>query len=215
MQQITTPITAKEMNQNNINEVGKLYQQTSINLLVIGGLLFLLINLNINYLYEIINKPQFSEGILIVLIISCAKLVELALGTANAILVNSKYYKIFFYLSLAMAISVIILNKWLINLIGINGAALATFLVVFLYSFIKIFYIKSKFKIQPFGINTVKIMFVIFAVYIGFYFWDFEFHPIVNMLLKSIAITLIYVIFVKILKVSKDLNLLINKFTNK
>lgn len=101
MQQITTPITAKDMNENNIEEVGKLYKQTSINLLVIGGLFFLLINLNIADLYRLINKPEFSKGIWVVLIISVSKLMELALGTGNSILLNSKYFKIFFYLSLA------------------------------------------------------------------------------------------------------------------
>ncbi len=40
MQQITSPITAKDMNENNLVEVEKLYKKTSINLLVIGGLFF-------------------------------------------------------------------------------------------------------------------------------------------------------------------------------
>ena len=47
-------------------------------------------------MYELINKPQFTKGIWVVFIISISKLIELALGTGNAILVNSIYYKIFF-----------------------------------------------------------------------------------------------------------------------
>jgi len=212
MQQITSPITAKEMNKNNIVEVGKLYKQTSINLLVIGGLFFLLINLNITDLYELINKPQFTKGIWIVLIISIAKLMELALGTGNAILVNSKYYKIFFYLSLAMAISVIFLNKWLINLIGINGAALATLIVVIFYSIFKILYINIKLKIQPFGIQTIKILIVVLGVFISFYFWNFSFHPLLNILLKSISIGVIYLVLINKLQISKDINSLVSKY---
>ncbi len=111
MQQITSPITAKDMNDDNYVEVEKLYQQTSLNLLIVGGLFFLLINLNIYDMYELINKPQFTQGIWVVFIISISKLIELALGTGNAILVNSIYYKIFFYLSIAMAVTVILLNK--------------------------------------------------------------------------------------------------------
>ncbi|MFA5299803.1 MAG: oligosaccharide flippase family protein, partial [Lutibacter sp.] len=165
MQQITSPITAKDMNENNIVEVGKLYKQTSINLLVIGGLFFLLINLNISDLYVLINKPDFTKGIWVVLIISVSKLMELALGTGNAILLNSKYYKIFFYLSLAMAISVIVLNKWLIELIGINGAAIATLIVVVVYSVVKIIYLKSKLNIQPFNFNTIKLGVIILVIF--------------------------------------------------
>jgi len=172
----------------------------------------LLINLNIVDLYEFINKPQFSKGIWIVLIISIAKLMELALGTGNAILVNSKYYKIFFYLSLAMAVSVIFLNKWLINLIGINGAALATLIVVLVYSLVKILYIKVKLKIQPFSIQTVKILILVLSIFTLFYFWNFTFHPIINMVLKSIIVSMIYIVLIKKLEISKDINSLISKY---
>ncbi|NOR28323.1 MAG: oligosaccharide flippase family protein [Lutibacter sp.] len=212
MQQITSPITAKEMNANNIDEVEILYKKTSINLLVIGGLFFLLINLNIADLYELINKPQFTKGIWIVLIISLAKLMELALGTGNAILVNSKYYKIFFYLSLSMAISVILLNKWLINLIGIEGAALATLIVVVFYSIFKIIYIKFKLKIQPFSFQTVKIVFVVSFIFIAFYFWNFNFHPLLNILLKCIVISVLYIMIIKKIKISEDINGLFEKY---
>ncbi len=212
MQQITSPITAKDMNEDNIEDVEKLYKQTSINLLVIGGLLFLFINLNISDMYEIINKPEFTGGIWIVLIISLAKLMELALGTGNAILVNSKYYKIFFYLSLAMALSVIALNKWLIGWMGINGAALATLIVVLIYSIIKILYVKAKLKIQPFGLNTLKLLCIVSFIFFAFYFWNFSFHPIINIILKCLIIGVLYVMLVKNFKVSEDINSLIKKY---
>jgi len=208
MQHITGPITAKEMNNKNIGEVEKLYKQTSINLLVVGGLFFLLINLNISDLYVLINKPQFSKGIWIVLIISIAKMVELALGTGNAILVNSKYYKIFFYLSVLMALSVIVLNRILIVEMGINGAALTTLIVVFVYSIFKVYYIKSKLKIQPFKKETFKLFLVIVVLFFSFYYWNFAFHPIINIGVKSLIISLIYLFIVRRINISKDLNLL-------
>ena len=216
MQQITIPITAKDMNDHNIVEVEKLYKQSSINLLVVGGLLFLLINLNIVDMYALINKPQFTKGIWVVLIISIAKLMELVLGTGNAILVNSIYYRIFFYLSLSMAVTVIFLNKWLINLIGIDGAALATLIVVMLYSLIKIMYIRVKLKIQPFQINTLKVFVLISLMYVGFSFLNFTFYPIVNIILKSIVIVIIYGLLIDRFNVSKDVSsLVINYFKRK
>ncbi len=215
MQQIISPITARDMNDNNIGEVEKLYKQTSINLLVIGGLFFLLINLNIADLYALINKPEFTKGIWVVLIISLSKLIELALGTGNAILLNSKYYKIFFYLSLAMALSVIFLNKWLINLIGINGAAIATLVVVFVYSLIKIIYLKGKLNIQPFDRNTIKLVVIIFALFTAFYFWNLNFHPIINIGLKGIIISVLYLLLINKLKISKDINGFVKKYVTK
>ena len=215
MQQITSPITARDINENNFKEVSSLYKQTSINLLVIGGLLFLIINLNVSDLYILINKPEFSRGYWIVLIVSIAKLIELALGTGNAILVNSKYYKMFFYLSISMAITVVVLNRWLIELFKINGAALATLIVVFVFSAIKILYIKKRFKIIPFGLRTIKILAIIGGLYAAFRFWNFTFHPIINIGLKSGIIIVLYLVLVKWMNVSREIDKVIVKYLNR
>ena len=215
MQQIINPLTAKELNNNNIKEVGNLYKKSSITLLIAGGLLFLLINVNVKDLYVLIDKPQFSVGVFIVLMISVSELYKLALGSNGAILTNSKFYKIFFYLSIAMAVSVIVLNKWLIDLMGINGAALATLIVVLIFSTIKIFYVKQKLHIQPFTEKTVKVLLLIIVLFFAFYFMDFPFHPILNILMKTIIITIIYVLTVFKLNISEEVNVLLRKFIRK
>ena len=69
MQQIINPITAKELNDNNLPEVKNLYEKSSLNLLIVGGLLFLLINVNVLEVYMIIGKPEYSVGIYVVLVI--------------------------------------------------------------------------------------------------------------------------------------------------
>ena len=115
MQQIINPITAKELNNDNLTEVESLYKKSSLNLLIVGGLFFLLINVNIKELYLLINKPEYSVGEYIVLIISFAELFKLSLGTNGTILTNSKYFRMLFYFSTAMAISVIVLNRLLIE----------------------------------------------------------------------------------------------------
>jgi O-antigen/teichoic acid export membrane protein len=212
MQQITSPIIAQGMNENKLDEISKLYKQSSINLLVVGGLFFLLINLNINELYQIIDKPQFTKGIWVVLIISLAKLMELALGTGNAILVNSKFYKLFFYISLAMALSVIVLNHWLIAVMGINGAALATFIVVVVYGVIKIIFIKTKLNLQPFNVKTIQLILVITFLFIGFSLLNFNFNPLFSIILKSLFIIICYLIIIKKMKISNDIIELMAKY---
>jgi len=211
MHQITYPITAKYLNEGDLEGVEKLYKQSSINLLIAGGLLFLLINLNIIDLYKIIDRPQYSVGVLIVLMISISELYKLALGTNGAILTNSKYYKIFFYFSIGMAFCVIVLNKYLIQLIGIDGAAFATLITVLLFSTIKILYIQSKLKMQPFSSKTISIVGLIFILGTSFYFVNFDFHPIFNILLKSSLITIVYGVLVFRLKLSTDVNELVER----
>lgn len=215
MQQIINPLTAKELNNNNLKEVSSLYKKSSITLLVSGGLLFLLINLNIQDLYTLINKPEYAVGGMIVLMISIAELYKLALGTNGAILTNSSHYRVFFYFSIAMALSVIFLNRWLIQLMGINGAALATLIVVLTFSTFKIIFIQLKMDMQPFTKKTIVVIAVILILFFGFYFVELHFHPLINMILKSILVSVIYIVLIHKLHVSEDINVLINKYTKR
>ena len=212
MQQIINPITAKELNNNNLAEVESLYKRSSLNLLIIGGLFFLLINSNINEIYQIINKPEYSVGVYIVLMISVSELFKLSLGNNGAILTNSKYYKMFFYFSIAMAVSVIFLNRLFIETFGINGAALATVLVVVFFGLVKIFYVNNKLKMNPYTKNTGKIMLLIIVLFTVFHFVKLPIHPFLGIILKSILILLIYAYLIIKLQLSKDLNEIYQKY---
>ncbi|MCF6223062.1 MAG: oligosaccharide flippase family protein [Flavobacteriaceae bacterium] len=215
LQQIANPITAKELNKNNLNEVEVLYKKSSINLLIIGGLFFLLINVNINELYQLINKPEYTVGIYIVLIISISELFKLSLGTNGAILTNSKYYKMLFYFSIAMAVSVIVLNRVLINLMGIEGAALATIIVVIIFGIIKILYVNKKLKMHPYSKNSMLILGIIGILFFAFYFVPVGDNPILSILLKSVLLIVIYTVLIIKLHLSEDINNLFYKYFRK
>jgi len=215
LQQIANPITAKELNNNNLTEVEILYKKSSINLLIIGGLFFLLINVNINELYQIINKPEYAVGVYIVLIISISELFKLSLGTNGAILINSKYYKMLFYFSIAMAISVIVLNRILIQSLSIKGAALATLIVVLVFGVIKIVYVKNKLKMQPYSKSTIIILVIIGLLFFTFYFISFSINPLLSIIVKSTLLTTIFIFLIIKLKLSEDINNLLSKYFNK
>ena len=210
MQQITSPITAKDLNNNDFKAVAKLYKQSSINLLVVGGLLFLLINLNIIEMYKMIDKPAFSVGVWIVLMISISELYKLALGTNGTILINSKYYRTFFYLSIAMAATVIVLNHFLIRSIGINGAALATLITILIFNTVKVWYINQKFDMYPFTKKTVFVLALILVLFGCFYSIELPFRPLINIVLKSLMISVVYGIFIFKMNISEDINEFIN-----
>lgn len=210
MHQITNPITASLLNENNMSGLKELYQKSSLNLFIIGGLIFLLIVLNIKELYEIIPE-EFSGGLLIVFLVGLAKLYDDLMGNNNAILFNSKYYKVVLVLGVMLAILAVVLNIWLIPLYQIYGAAYATFIAVFLYNTAKLGYVKFKLDLHPFTRNTFK-TFVLIAIMIGvFYFWDFPFHPILNIGLKSTLIALLYAFVVYQFNFSEDISAIINR----
>ena len=110
MLNILQPLTSKTLNEENHEEVASLYKKSSLNLLLISGLFFVLINTNINQLFSLLPKA-YSGGVLVVLMISLLKLYNGFLGNNGAIINNSKFYKITLPISLIMAFSVYFLNK--------------------------------------------------------------------------------------------------------
>ena len=212
MQQIVNPLTAKELNEGSLTNVETLYKKTSINLLIVGGLFFLLINININEIYIIINKPEYSVGIYIVLMVSIAELFKLSLGTNGAILTNSKYYRMFFYFSIAMALSVIILNKIFIESFGIEGAALATLIVVLIFGLVKVIYVKAKLQIHPYSSNTKIVILIIGLLFISFYYMELPIPPLLSIILKSIIVSLLFLVSIVKFRLSEDINNLVRKY---
>ncbi|XCF05141.1 lipopolysaccharide biosynthesis protein [Tamlana crocina] len=211
MHQILLPLSAKYLNERDFEALGDLYKKSSLNLFIVGGFIFLLIVLNINQLYRIIPE-EFSVGLFVVFIISLSKLYDSLLGSNNAILFNSDYYRMVLVLGVALVILMVLLNMVFIPKLGINGAGLATFLAVFLYNSVKLYFVYRKFKIFPFTRFTLKIAGLILFNILLFYFWEFPFHPVVNIALKSALITAVYAFVVLKFDFSEDITALIKRY---
>lgn len=211
MHQITYPMTASLLNKRDKKGLLDLYEKSSLNLLIISGLIFLLIVTNIHQLYELI-PDEYQISFSIVIIISAVKLYDNLLGNNNSILFNSDYYRLVLGIGVVLAALAFVLNLYFIPKLGIFGAALATFLAFAVYNTAKLIIVYRKFRIQPFTIETLYGLILILVFSFGFYFWDFGINPVVNIFLKSILIGLGYVGIIYFFKLSPDINKLIRKF---
>ena len=210
MFQIINPLVAKALNEENFVELKNLYKQSSENLLIVCGLFFLLINLNIDSFYMFLNNQEYSNASLVVLIISSAKLIQMSFGCGPAILATSKFYKITLPFSIAMAVSVYFLNDYLIDLYGINGAAISTFIVLLIFTVLKIIYIRYKVKLQPFNFNSIKIFTSILLIYFFNSYINLELSPLIEIIIRSIIILITYVLVIYFFGVSKKMKDLLN-----
>ena len=204
--QIVNPLVAKALNTNNFTELKMLYKESSLNLLIISGLFFLLINLNIVPFYELMDNPSYGTAVWVVLMISLSKLILMSFGCGPAILATSKFYKITLPFSIGMALSVYFLNDYLIDLMGINGAALSTLIVVAVFTFLKIIYLKSKLNLSPYSFSSVKTLFIIGSLFLIFENISFPFKGISLIIINSLIIGLVYTLVVYYSNLSGTLN---------
>ena len=205
MLQIIYPITAKLISEGKQQELRELYQKSAINLQVVGGFVLLGVFLNIKELYKII-PGEYSGGIWVVFMIGLAKFYDVMLGNNNAIILNTKYYRYVLFFGLLLVFMMIALNMIFIPLYGIDGAALATLISVAVYNTIKLLFVVRRMNLYPFTAQTLHSLGIITIVFLLFFFWDFSFHPLVNILLKSILVTILYGYCNYAWKISPEIN---------
>ena len=119
-------------------EIKNIYEKSSLNQLLLGGFIFLIIWLNIDEGLALLPE-KFQGGKYVVLYIGLSKLFSVATGVNGQIIVNSKYYRFDLYSNFILLIITIFTNYIFIpessplseySIVGINGAAFATALSV-------------------------------------------------------------------------------------
>lgn len=203
MHQITYPLTAEIMNSGDMKGLKTLYQKSSLTLFIASGILFLLIIMNVEQLYEMLPEA-YRGGFVVVFIVGLIKVYDSVLGNINSILYNSQYYRAILIMGVVLAIITILFNFWLIPKYGIDGAAIASFLAFFIYNTVKLFYVAVKFNMFPFTSETLKILLLLGVTTGLFYFVNFSFHPAMNIILKSTLMVLFYVLVLYKFKLSED-----------
>ena len=212
MFQILSPVVADAINKNHFKKLEGLLKKSSTNLVLVASLFFLLINLNLNDFYEMLNQDGYSIGIPIVVIVSFGKLYSMSIGCINNIISNSKYYYYTFWFSLFSSILAVVLNIYLITEYGIVGAAYATLIVLIIMNSLKLYLIKVKFNIHPYSKDTVKIIVLSILGFVIFSNLKLDFDPVLNIIVKSSLVLILYTLSAYIFRLSDDVNIFIDKF---
>jgi hypothetical protein len=205
-------------------EVESLYKKSSINLFLVGGLFFLLVNCGVHELFKLMPEKGYAGGELVVLMISLAKLYTMFLGNNGAIITNSKFYRITLPIGVGSAIAVYFLNRLFYYELemGTNGLALATLIIILIFNSVKLYFVKSKFSMSPFTDKSWKLFFIILLLMVSFYFWNFsiplvevfdkDISPILNIIFKSLLIIICYLFLIFKLSISEQINTLLRKY---
>ncbi len=210
--QIASPIVAEAIAKEDRAHLNELYSKGSIIQLIAGIFLFLIIWANADSLFQIMpHGDEYAAGKWVIFFIGLGKLFDLATSINSTLISNSKYYRVnllFIVLLSALAIGT---NLWLIPLLGITGAAVATFISYLVYNSTIVWFVWWKFRLQPFSVATIKLVFIGLLMY-GFQAILPHFgSPIVNMLWRSLLLTGIYAMLVYRARLSEDVNSMADK----
>ena len=220
---ISAPIVSKAWKNNDLKLIKDIYYKSSINQLITGGIFFVCVWLSVDDIFSLLPE-KFSGGRLVVFFIGLSQLFNVAMGVNGAIILNSKYYRFDLYANLFL-LAVTFLSNYLfipdssplkeLGIVGINGAAFATALSIFLFNFIKFVFIYVKVKLHPFDIKTLYSILLLLFVYYVVDSLSLDFNPYLNILLNSSISLIIFVPILLYTKLSLELLSIYNNFKNR
>jgi len=211
--QISIPFISENIKNNKIKEIEKNYKEVSLHQMLIGILFFILVVTNLDNIFSLIpNSNEFIKGKDVVYIIGLSKLIIMFFSYNSELISLSKYYRFTVITIIILAFVSIILNLILIPKYGMIGAAYASLISITFFNIIKFIFIKLKMKLSPFSINSFKIILIgLLVFYISNYLIPSSDNPWLDILIKSLSSTSIYLILIYKIKVSEKFNDLINQ----
>lgn len=152
IEKIAAPVLSDLIQSKRWAEVNDLYGKTALNQLLPGFLLLGLIWIFSDLFYQMMPEI-YAGGKWVLLIIGFGKLIEMGTGSNGIILLNSRYYRVSFYINLVLVFAAIGANYLLIPLYGIEGAAIASGAALLLHNGIKYGFIRIRMGLTPFSKN--------------------------------------------------------------
>jgi len=202
---VVSPMIAQAWKDKNLPLISSLYKKTSINLMVWSICLFLLIWLNIDALFTFL-PAKYSDGKMVVVIMSISIIIELSTGANSEILINSGYWKLSFFTQLLVLVLLIPANYFMIKAYGIVGSAYSNLAGFFIYNFIRCMIIKVKYNMLPFDRNTLKVLLIAFGVYSAVLVIPVMDNVYLSIMARSTAVVVLFGGAVLWWKVSEDVS---------
>lgn len=200
----TVPFIAEAFSKNDMHSVNKIYQKSSLNLVLIGSIIFILIYSSIDNVIKLI-PDDYSVIKWPVLFIGVSKLIDM-LGSVNGnIIVLSPFYKYNLYYGVITVVMLFGLNLLFIPVWGITGSAIATVVALLFLNVMRGWLLFSKYGIHPFHLKTPEVLIVLSAVFIlGVFFPDLHHSAFISLVIRSFVLTVVISIYILLRKPSED-----------
>ncbi len=196
MIRVSSPLVAEHWKNRDTEKLAQLYSNFSSVSLVIGLGLFLIVWLNIDFLFNLIPDDKweaFQPGIWVFLFLMIGRLLDMYTGLNGAIFVTSKKYKYNIYFTIGLVIVVYFGNLIMIPEWGIAGAAISTAIALTVFNIGRLIFVWKVYRIHPFQMNQLMII-LLGGLTLGasFLIHPFILNPILGVLVQLAIILIVY-----------------------
>ncbi|MFT4202519.1 MAG: lipopolysaccharide biosynthesis protein [Chitinophagaceae bacterium] len=154
MMGIASALISEAWKNKNKAKIKEMYHKTSLNLFIVGILIFGVLYPNMDNLVRF-EGDDYALIKQLFLVGSIGKLVDMGMGMNQQILGYSKYWRIDFFTSAIFVVLTVAVNYWSIHQWGTIGAAIGNTICLTGFNLLRFFYNWKLFRLQPFTKNTV------------------------------------------------------------
>lgn len=200
------PHLSRAWKERNIELLQKIYQRSSINLLIFATGIFLLITLNYNEsILTFKLKDEYLLGFNAFIFLGLTRVVDLGTGINTEILGTSNYWRFQLISGVILLTLMLPLTLLMARKFDILGPAIAQLISMTIYNAIRILFLWKKFRLFPFTRKSLYTLFIGVAVFTATYFACSGIHGFVGLVVRSLMFIVLYGSAVVYLDLSPDL----------
>ncbi len=211
LNKISTPFLAEAWKKQKMIDIQNIYKKSTINQLSFSTLIFIGIFGNLDNIFRILPS-EYGQGRYVVVLYSLAFLIMTSGGAGGYIIGTSSKFRIQTYMMFFTSILTIGLNMLFIPWMGINGAAIATLLTYVISTAFRVLYLKYKMGLFPYNYKYLLVLLIGIVSYTPVLIIGHLNSLILDIGIKSVLITVIFVSLVVLFKISEELNGIFNKY---
>lgn len=192
--------------------ISRIYRDTSLHQLLFGLLIFIGIWGNVRNVFHIL-PDDFSSGRYVIFYMGISNLIIMASGISGSIMATSSHYRLLAFFVFLFGLLVVATNLIFIPLMGIEGAALASAISALFYGLMRYVFLWRRYGMQPYTWKHLVAVAVALLAYLPAVLipdLNNEDHKTISLILdigiRSLAITLVFAGATLLLNISPDLN---------
>jgi O-antigen/teichoic acid export membrane protein len=199
------PHLSKAWKDRNMALLQKVYQRSSINLLIFSFGIFILIALNYTEAIRTFNlKDAYLLGFSAFIFLGLTTVIELGTGVNAQIIATSTYWRFELISGVILLVVMLPLTYILAKQYDIIGPAIANLISITIYNIVRIIFLWKKFKLFPFTTQSVYTLLLAAVCFAICYFLFLNMHGFGGLVLRSLTFIILYATGVIYFRLSPD-----------
>lgn len=197
---------ARAWKDKDIPTIQRIYERSSINLLLFAVGIFALIVLNYKDAITTFGlRADYLAGFTAFIFLGLTKVVDLGTGVNPQIIATSNYWRFDLFSGILLVIIMLPLTYILTKQYDILGPAIASLISISIYNLIRIAFLWYKYKLQPFTLASLYTILIAVFCFVVSYFAFINMEGMMALILRSALFMGLYGIIVIYFKLSPDI----------